>query len=122
MNNADWLAYLDTLPPDHRDLAQKIMARIQTIINSDRMKFIDEVQRAERRSDANANRITDLTIRLDTYEATQADHVKAELETFAQKMMDDAERDQVIKVLYNLATRVEAIEDADKTGNGDAGS
>ena len=45
MNDAAWLAYLDTLPPDHRDLAQQIMLRIQTVLNADRTHVLDELQR-----------------------------------------------------------------------------
>jgi hypothetical protein len=110
MNNAAWLTYLDTLPPDHKALAQKFMARVQAVINSDRNKAFDEIQRAERRSDGNAARINDLNLRLDRYEQQRADDVRKELEMFAQDQLPPDERDRLIGVLYNLSVRVEEIE------------
>ncbi len=110
MNNAAWLAYLDTLPPEHKALAQRIMARVQTILNSDRNKAFDEIQRSERRSDANAARMTDLDLRLDAYEQQRADDVRKELEMFAKDQLPPDERDRLIGILHNMLARVEALE------------
>lgn len=120
MNESAWLAYLDTLPPDHRALAQKIMDRVQTILNSDRTKSLDDIQRAERRSDANAHRITDLTLRLDRYEELRAKDVRDELAAFAQDQLPPDERDKLIEVLFNLSARVETLEK--QAGDSDAGA
>lgn len=110
MNDSAWLAFLDTLPPDHKELAQKLMARIQTIINSDRRKVLDDVQRAERRSDRNAARINETELRLDHYEQQRAADVQAELERFANEQLPVEEREKLIGVLYNLSARVETLE------------
>jgi hypothetical protein len=110
MNDAAWLAYLDTLPPDHKALAQRLMTRIQTILNSDRRKTLDDVQRAERRSDRNAERINETELRLDAYEQQRALDVQAELERFAAEQLPADERDKLIGVLYSLSARVDALE------------
>lgn len=114
MKTADWMAYLDTLPPDHRDLAQHIMSRIQTVLNSDRKKAHAEYQHAEHRIDYNAQRISDLDLRLDSYEAHRAKDVQNEIERFAREQLSADERERLIAVLYNVVARVERLESPDQ--------
>jgi len=113
MNDSLWHAFLDTLTPSDRNLAQKIMARIQTVLNSDRVHTHDEIQRSVRRADRNAQRLDDLAIRLDAYEEQRALDVAAELERFARDQLPPDERDKLIGVLYNVVTRIERLEDDD---------
>ena len=114
MNNTAWIAYLNTLPPEHQQLAQQLMVRIQTVINSDRQHAFDEIQRATRRSDKNAERIDDMTIRLDSYEAQRAADVEAELERFAREQLPVDERDKLIAILHDLVARVKRLEDNER--------
>ena len=65
MNDVAWLAYLDTVPPQHRALAQHVMERIQFVINSDRNRTLDELQRIERRLELVQREIVALNTRLD---------------------------------------------------------
>lgn len=120
MNNVAWLAFLDTLPPDHKALALAIMERVQTVMNSDRQKVFDELQAGARRSDGNAARINDLDLRLDHYEAQRAKDVQSELERFANEQLPVEERDRLIGVLYNVVARLDALE-ARQVGGDDAG-
>ena len=110
MNKNDWNIFLNSLPADHRDLAIKFMERIQAIMNGDRSHLLDEMQRSHRRSDSNAERISELAIRLDIYEQQRADDVKAELERFAREQLSKSEADQFVATLYDLAARVEKLE------------
>jgi hypothetical protein len=104
MKQQDWMAYLDTLPPDHRSLAQKIMARVQTVLNSDR-------RHNEQRSDHNSERINELALRLDSYEEQRAADVRAELERFAKEQLSADEQSEMLRVLYLLTARVDKLED-----------
>lgn len=113
MNDSLWHAFIDTLSPDHRDIAQKIMARINTTLRSDRQRTFDEMQRGARKSDRNAARIDDLNVRLDIYEEQRAKDVQAELERFAREQLPPEERDRLIGVLYNVVARLEQIESGD---------
>jgi hypothetical protein len=115
MNESLWSAFLDTLTPSDRNLAQKIMARIQTVLNSDRLHTLDEAQRVARRTDRNAERLEELAIRLDAYEEQRALDVAAELERFARDQLPPDERDKLIGVLYNVVTRIERLEDDERT-------
>lgn len=65
VNEIAWTAYLDTLPADERERAQHIMARIQFVINSDRNRTLDDVQRLERKVDVLQREIVALNTRLD---------------------------------------------------------
>lgn len=47
MDDARWLAFLDTLTPGQRHLVQGVMARVQTILNNDRVLEIEDVQGLE---------------------------------------------------------------------------
>jgi hypothetical protein len=114
MNQTAWNLFLNTLPEDHRDLAIKIMERVQAVINGDRSHLLNELQRGYRRSDGNAARINELALRLDHYEQQRADDVKNELERYARDQLPPDERDQLIAVLYNLVARVEQLEDSDR--------
>lgn len=109
MNNSAWLAFLDTLTPEHRALAQKIMDRIQTVMNSDRSKTFDDIQRGERRADGNAKKIDELHLRLDA--ATQV--IYDELSALSDQLPPP-------EVLFNLSARIEALEKEKQAG--DAGS
>lgn len=113
MNNTAWIAYLNTLPPDHQKLAQHLMTRIQTVLNSDRQHAFNEIQRAARRSDKNAERIDDLALRLDSYEEQRAADVQAELERFARDQLPADERDRLIGILHSLVARIEQLESGD---------
>ena len=114
MNQSTWNAYLNSLPADHRDLAIKLMERVQAVLNSDRIHLSDETQRAHRRSDGNAARINDLAMRLDIYEQQRADDVQAELERYAREQLPPDERDRLIAMLHDLAARVERLEDKER--------
>ncbi len=114
MNQSTWNAYLNSLPADHRDLAIKLMERIQAILNGDRSHLLDELQRGHRRSDSNSERINVLDIRLDVYEQQRADDVKAELERFAREQLSLTEADALVKALYSLTARVEELEDQER--------
>lgn len=110
MTDHEWQAYLDTLPPELSDLAQHLMERINTVLNRDRSRVLDELQHAERRMDTLAHRMSELTARLDAYEQQRAADVQAELAQFTADQLSPARRDELIGVLYNVATRVEALE------------
>lgn len=110
MNDSAWTAFLDTITPQERALAQSIMARVQTILNSDRNKVFDRLQHADQRSDHNAYRISDLDHRLDAYEEQQAKHVAAELERFAKEQLSSDALEAIHNVLYNISTRLEQLE------------
>lgn len=60
MNDIEWLAYLDTLPPDVADLAGHIMERMNTLLNRERSAAIGERQALERKIDVQATKIADL--------------------------------------------------------------
>ena len=60
MNDLEWLAYLDTLPPELRDLANNIAERINTLLNRERGRAIDERQELHQRSDTQGAKINDL--------------------------------------------------------------
>ncbi len=114
MNDAAWHTFLDTLDPDRRRQAQSIMARVQTVLNSDRRKTIDDVQRVERRHDRNAERINELAIRLDVYEAQRATDIRSELERIASDVLTKEEIADLLTGLYRLTARIEKLESNDQ--------
>lgn len=57
MNDQSWVAFLDALAPEQRDLAQIIMQRITTLLEKERSACLVDVQRIERRQVRNAERI-----------------------------------------------------------------
>lgn len=109
MNDAMYNEWLGTLDQEQRELVQKIMARVQTILNVDRRQTIDDVQRVERRQATNSGRIAELNLRLDQYEDRQWSAAKEAIEQFAQQQLPKDERDKLIDVLYSLARDVEAL-------------
>lgn len=60
MNDIEWLAYLDTLPPELADLAGHIMERINTVINRERNRAAGEHQELHQRIDIRNVTINDL--------------------------------------------------------------
>lgn len=60
MNDREWVAYLDTLPPELSSLAQHIMERINTIANRERQRAHGEHQDIHQRLDVKRTKITDL--------------------------------------------------------------
>lgn len=60
MNDIEWLAYLDTLSPELASLANNITERINTLLNRERHKAIDERQALERQLNEQRTRINDL--------------------------------------------------------------
>lgn len=60
MNDIEWLAYLDTLPPELADLARNIAERVNTLLNRERSKAIGERQDMERQQDEQRTKIADL--------------------------------------------------------------
>lgn len=49
MTAREWIAFLSTLDQKCRRLSQSILARAQHILNRDRIVYLDEIQRVERR-------------------------------------------------------------------------
>lgn len=109
MNDLEWVAYLATLPPALADLAQHMMERINTVLSRDRSRAIDEEQRTARRSDANAERINDLALRLDQYEERGTADIRAELVAWQRGQVSKEQWDQFIKEFHQLAVAVEAL-------------
>jgi hypothetical protein len=60
VNDQEWIAYLDTLPPELADLARHIMERINTVLNRDRNRQLSEAQRIEQRLDLVQTKIVDV--------------------------------------------------------------
>lgn len=60
MNDQEWIAYLDTQPPELADLARHMMERINTVLNRDRSRHLVETQKIEQRLDLKKVRIADL--------------------------------------------------------------
>lgn len=79
MNDMAWMAYLDTLPTDLRDLAQNLMDRTQTVINEGRILEIEDVQGLEDRAMNQQRQITADELRQDDMDARMdADEAHAE--------------------------------------------
>lgn len=81
MNDIEWLAYLDTLPPELSDLATNIAERINTLLNRERNAAISERQALERQVTDLRTRTKDLLDRI------------AELEQLRTKAVGDASDD-----------------------------
>lgn len=62
MNDIEWLAYLDTLPPSLAELARNITERVNTLINRERSHAIGERQALERQQDEQRTKIADLRV------------------------------------------------------------
>ena len=60
MSDQEWLAYLDTLPPDLADFAGHVMERINTLLNRERSQAISERQALDRQIAEQQTRIADL--------------------------------------------------------------
>jgi hypothetical protein len=52
MNREEWIAFLSTLDEKCRRLSQSIILRAQHILNKDRIAYLDDIQRVERRQTA----------------------------------------------------------------------
>lgn len=101
---------LDSLTPAERDLAQAIMLRIQTILNSDRSRLLDMLQHLERRADKRAEQINDLQMRLDNYVQKTDRMVLQWIEHAAQNLPSREEFETFLQVLYSVAARTESLE------------
>jgi hypothetical protein len=51
MSDQEWMAFLDTLPPDLRTIAQRLLERFETVLERDRSRALEEMQRLERKVD-----------------------------------------------------------------------
>lgn len=111
MNDAAYNEWISTLDADTRDLVQKIMARISTILNADRRVYLDDVQRVERRQAANTGRISELNLRLDQYEDRQWSAAREAIEQFAAAQLPAQQRDQLVDLLYKLARDVAELKE-----------
>lgn len=60
MSDQEWLAYLDTLPPELASLANYVTERVNTLLNRERSKAIGERQELERKLDEQRAKINDL--------------------------------------------------------------
>lgn len=109
MNDAAYNEWLGQLDADTRDLVQKIMARINTVLNVDRRGYLDDIQRVERRQASNTGRISELNLRLDQYEDHQWSAAKEAIEQFAATQLPAEQRNQLIDLLYMLARDVEML-------------
>ena len=49
MNDQEWMAFLDSLTPAHRKLAQTTLARLEYVLERFRLNTLDDIQRIERR-------------------------------------------------------------------------
>jgi len=49
MNDQEWTAFLDTLTPAHRKLAQGVLARLEYVLERFRSQMLSDIQRIERR-------------------------------------------------------------------------
>jgi len=72
MTDSEWIAYLGTLPPQHRELAQHMMIRIQSIINCDRVETLDLIQRLEELLTLVQCEIEALNVRMDEWDGSRS--------------------------------------------------
>lgn len=49
MSESTWLTYLDTLAPDHAELARHIIERCASVIADEQRRHLIEVERLEQR-------------------------------------------------------------------------
>lgn len=127
MNDAAYNEWISSLDAETRDLVQKIMSRISTILNNDRRATLDDLQRVERRQASNTGRISELNLRLDQYEDRQWSAAKEAIEQFAHTQLTEEERAKLIDVLYEVARDVSALKVdvaklKERTVNDDAGN
>ena len=88
MTDQEWREYLATLPPELAAIAYNTAERVNTLLNRERSKAIDERQALERRLDAQGVQINDLrTIVKDLFDRI------AELEQSKTKAVNDASND-----------------------------
>jgi len=57
MTDQEWTAFLDSLTPVHRRVAQTVLARLEYVLERFRSQMLEDSQRTARRSDGNAARI-----------------------------------------------------------------
>lgn len=60
MNDQEWTAFLDSLSPAHRRIAQGVLARLEYVLERFRSQTLTEQQAQARRSDGNAARISEV--------------------------------------------------------------
>ena len=60
MSDQEWLAYLDTLPPELADALMHTMERVNTVLNRERSAAIGERQALERALTTERTKIADL--------------------------------------------------------------
>lgn len=58
MTDQEWTAFLDSLTPAHRKIAQGVLARLEYVLERFRSQTLEDSQRTARRSDGNAARIS----------------------------------------------------------------
>lgn len=109
MNDAQYHAWLDTLDKDQREIVQKMMSRINTILNADRRHTIDDIQRVERRQATNSERIGDLHVRLDQYEQSAWTAAKQAIEEFAAARLSIEEVEKFFDAFRQLVIDVEEL-------------
>lgn len=60
MTDQEWIAFLDSLTPVHRRVAQTVLARLEYVLERFRSQMLEDSQRTARRSDGNAARINEV--------------------------------------------------------------
>lgn len=66
MAREQWAIYVQQLPSELRELAQKLMNRIEQLLNKDRADLLDTIQRIEARMRGQSERIALLDDRIRT--------------------------------------------------------
>lgn len=110
VTDLEWQSYLNTLPPELADLAGHLMERINTVLNRERSRALDEAQHLGRRMDVLAQRISDLVVRLELYEEQRASDVQASLARFAEQQLAPEQVQKLLGEVYRLGARLPGLE------------
>lgn len=84
MSREAWGLYVAELPDELRSLAQRLMNRIEQLINRDRIDLLDAIRRSEGRLTMQSDRIGDVDDRLRRALADQ-DRIEERLEFVEQQ-------------------------------------
>ena len=117
MHTSQYDAWINSLPDDQRVLVQAIMARVGTLLDSRYNVLHEDIQRNTRRVAAQSERIADLNIRLDVYEARQWTAAQEAITQFAAAQLPADQRDALIAVLYRLVAEVETLKATQVNGD-----
>lgn len=110
MNNAQWSAFLASLPAERREELGTVLERVTKIVAETHSYLLDQLQRVERRQDTISQRQTDQASRIDAYEEQRARDVRAEIDRRLADTITREEHDALMTAIYELTTRIQKLE------------